>query len=375
MRTQIAVNTRLLLPNKLEGIGWFTYETLKRITTNHPEVDFHFFFDREFDEQFIFNSNVHPHIIYPSARHPVLFYTWFEWRLPPKLRKLKADLFLSPDGYLSLNSEKKQLAVIHDIYFEHYPQYLPLGARYYLKYYFPKFAHKANRIATVSEFSKNDIIGQYGTEADKIDVVYNGASKAFRPLSPTEKTQARDQFANGLPYFIYVGALQPRKNTASLLQAFDQFRETTDKPMKLVLTGEKKWWGKDQESVYQKMKYKADVHFLGRVEPEELSLAMGGAEALTYISFFEGFGIPILEAMRSEVPVLTSGITSMPEVGGDAAVYCSPFDIDSIVEGMKEVTNPLRRTELITAAKVQRQKFSWDLTAEKLWKSVELCLD
>ena len=375
MRPQIVVNTRLLLPNKLEGIGWFTFEALKRIVHNHTEIDFHFVFDREFSEEFVFASNVTPHVLYPSARHPILFYSWFEWRMPPLLRKLNADVFVSPDGYLSLNSEKKQLAVIHDINFEHYPQHLPFAARYYLRYYFPKFAEKAHRIATVSEFSKSDIVGEYGVDPDKIDVVYNGASEAFKPISEPEKAEQQKRYADGHPYFIYVGALQPRKNIALLLKAFDAFKKKHQLPHKLLLSGEKKWWNSDQEKAFSSMAYKEDVRFLGRLDQQALAQALAGAEALTYISFFEGFGIPLVEAMKCGVPIVTSGVTSMPEVAGDAAVYCSPFDEDSITQALEEVIQPERRAQLIAAGKERQDLFSWENTANRLWKSIESCLN
>ncbi|MBU6205399.1 MAG: glycosyltransferase family 1 protein, partial [Bacteroidetes bacterium] len=100
----IAVNTRFLLSNKLEGIGWFTYETLKRITRAHPEHQFHFLFDRPYHNEFIFSGNITPHILPPPARHPLLWYWWFEQSVPSVLKKIKADLFLSTDGFLSLSA-------------------------------------------------------------------------------------------------------------------------------------------------------------------------------------------------------------------------------------------------------------------------------
>src|ERR1039457_2407091 len=157
----IAVNTRLLIKDKLDGIGWFTYESLKRITVQHPEHSFYFIFDRKFNPEFIFSNNITPIVLYPQARHPLLFYLWFEYSLSSLLKRLNADLFLSPDGYLSLKSDTKSLAVIHDLNFEHYPNDLPFLVRKYYRYYFPKFANKATIIATVSEFSKQDNVKQY----------------------------------------------------------------------------------------------------------------------------------------------------------------------------------------------------------------------
>ena len=140
----IAVNTRLLIKNKLDGIGRFTHETLKRITTEHKEHHFVFLFDRDFDEEFIFSDNITPLILGPQARHPVLFYIWFEMSVGNVLNKLKPDLFLSPDGYLSLRARCKSLPVIHDINFAHYPQDLPYSVRKYYNHFFPKFAKKVN---------------------------------------------------------------------------------------------------------------------------------------------------------------------------------------------------------------------------------------
>ena len=373
---KIAVNTRLLLPGKLEGIGWFTYETLKRITQNHPEHEFLFLFDRKYSEEFIFSDNVTPIIVPVQARHPILFHIWFEWMVPPVLRKHNVDLFLSPDGYLSLNSEKKQLAVIHDINFEYYPRHLPYAVRKYLRYYFPKFAEKATRIATVSNFSKEDIIRHYEADPEIIDVVYNGVSEVYKPISNSEKITARVKFTGGSDYFIFIGSIQPRKNLRQLFKAFDLFKKEHDTNIKLLIVGEKRWWTKAITRAFDDMKHQDDVIFTGRLEQENLSQALAASLALVYVSFFEGFGIPIVEAMNCDVPVITSNVTSMPEVAGKAGVYVSPFDANSIKEGMEKVAFDKELVaRLVEAGKEQRLKFSWDQTADLLWKSIEKSLN
>ena len=122
---KIAVNTRLLLKGKLEGIGWFTYQTLRRMTEAHPEHEFIFIFDRKYDNEFIFSKNVMPVVVSPPARHPILWLIWFEWSVNRVLRKYKPDLFLSTDGHLSLSTKTPSVAVIHDINFHHRPGDLP----------------------------------------------------------------------------------------------------------------------------------------------------------------------------------------------------------------------------------------------------------
>src|SRR5688572_8983280 len=118
-------------------MGWFAYHTLQRLSASHPEVEFIFFFDRQWSQEFIFNKNVTPVTLFPQARHPFLYYLWFEFAVPAALKKHKPDLFLSPDGYLSLSTQVPQVAVIHDLNFEHYPEDLPFLTGKYYQYYFP----------------------------------------------------------------------------------------------------------------------------------------------------------------------------------------------------------------------------------------------
>lgn len=369
---KIVVNTRLLLKNKLEGIGWFTYETLKRITKSHPEHHFIFIFDRTFDQEFIFSDNITPVVLSPQARHPLLFYIWFEYSITRILKDLKADLFLSPDGYLSLSTEVKSLAVIHDLNFEHYPKDLPYLVRRYYQYFFPKFAHKAVRIATVSEYSKQDIATTYGVESNKIDVVYNGVGESFAPVSEEEKRNTKNKYTRSSDFFLFIGSLHPRKNITRLFLAFDEFKKSTSSDIKLLIVGQKYWWTNEIEHAFKNMQFQADVLFTGGLPHQELKNIIASAMALVYVSYFEGFGIPILEAMQCDVPVITSNITSMPEVAGDAALFVDPFSVDSIKEAMLKIANDEQmRITLIEKGRERRQVFSWDKTAGLLWESIE----
>lgn len=369
----IAVNTRLLLPHKLDGIGWFTYQTLRRITQKHPEHQFIFLFDRPFDSQFVFHSNVKPVVVPPPARHPVLWYVWLEWCLPRVLRKYKADVFLSPDGFLPLSAKIPAVSVIHDINFHHRPLDLPFTSRWYYRTFFPKFAREASRIATVSEYSKRDIVSSYGIPPSKVDVIYNGAHECYRPLSIKEKEIVKKRYAGNSDYYVFVGSLHPRKNVDGLLKAFDQFKTLTSSPFKLVIVGEKFFLNSELEKTYQQMRFRDDVVFTGRKEPEELSQIVGAAWALAFVPYFEGFGIPLLEAMHCNVPSVTSNVTSIPEVAGDTTIYVNPSDVNSITDGLSKMALDMNlRENLIQNCQVQRSKFSWDTTADKLWQLVEL---
>ncbi len=368
----IAVNTRVLLKNKLEGIGWFTFETLKRIALNHPEHKFYFIFDRAYHKGFIFSDNVYPIVVGPQARHPLLYYYWFEKSIPKVLKQINADLFISPDGFLSLNTDVKSIAVIHDISFMHNPKDFPFGLRNYYQYFFPRFANRANKIVTVSEFSKQDISKTFKITPKSIDVVFNGSNDVFKPSTIVEIETTKQVFTNGKDFFLFVGALSPRKNVANLLSAFDIFKTKSKSDIKLVIVGEKMFKTKKIKETYNGLSSRDDVIFTGRMNPDQLKNLYGASLALTYVPYFEGFGIPIIEAMHCDTAVITSSVTSMPEVAGDAAILVDPFSTESIAYAMKEISKDSKlRNQLIENGKIQRQKFSWDITAEKFWNSIE----
>jgi len=368
---QIVVNTRLLLKDKLEGIGWFSYQTLKRITQNNPDSHFVFLFDRDFDESFIFSDNVTPFILSPKARHPVLYYAWFQFSVKNILNQLKPDLFLSPDGFLSLGAKCKQLPVIHDINFKHHPKDSKwLTAKYYNSF-FPKFAHEASRIATVSEFSKKDLVLSYDLDPAKIDVVYNGINEFFKPIDAKTKWHTKERFSYGKDYFVSVGALHPRKNIPNLIKAFSLFKKETQSDMKLLLAGPGFWGLSEIHNAIDEGGSKEDVIFTGRLIPEDLAAVLGSSQALTFVPYYEGFGIPLIEAMAAEVPIITSNVTSLPEIAGEAALLINPHEVFEIKNAMVKIyNNPFLREELIEKGRVQKQKFSWDKTADLLWQSI-----
>lgn len=369
VQMKIAVNTRLLLKDKLEGIGWVAFECLSRIVKAHPDDEFYFLFDRNPDPKFIFADNVHPVVLFPQARHPFLYIIYFEISVRRALRKIKPDVFVSTDAYLSLGSKTPQIAVFHDINFEHFPQDFPRLALWHYKKFFPKFARKAAKIITVSEFSKQDIIDKYEVEPEKIHVAYNGANEGFRPISEEERIEVRNQYTAGNQYFMFVGSLHPRKNLARLFPAYDMFKERTGSDVKLLIVGEKRWWTEPIQKAYEAMRHKDDVVFVGHLQMSELQRVTAAALASVYVSYFEGFGIPIVEAYKCDVPVITSNVTSMPEVAGDAALLVDPFNIESIASALELVMDENVRNSLIEKGRIRRNDFSWD-TAAKQWYNV-----
>ena len=372
---KIAVNTRLLLKNRLEGIGIFTRETLSRITKAHPEHQFYFLFDRAYDESFIFSDNVTPVVAHPQARHPYLWYLFFEHGIPLKLRKIKPDLFLSTDGWIPTRLDIPTVNVIHDLNFLHHPEFVPPVVRRYYDRFFPKFARNATRLATVSQFSCDDIHQSYQVPTERIDVVYNGANQAYRPYTEEEQSAVKQHYIDKKDYFLFVGLIHKRKNLANIFRAFELFKERTGSPMKLVVVGDKKWWAGEIEDTYLAMHYREDVVMLGRQQIDTLSALTAAATAMVYASLFEGFGQPIVDAFNAHTAVITSDVSSMPEIAGGAALLVNPYSVEEIAHAMEQLCldENLRNT-LIEKGIARKGIYTWDHTAELLWQTVEKCL-
>jgi ribonuclease HII len=254
--------------------------------------------------------------------------------LPDALKKHNAEALISPDGFLSLRSSIPQLAVIHDLNFEHYPQDLP---KTYIKYYrtfFPLFARKATRIVTVSEFSKQDIVGQYGVDPGIIDVAHNGVSEVYVPLSEDEKRAGAEGLDRRSAVF-HLRWLDPSRARTSRGPCWPSTASPiADDKVCMLVVGARMWWDKRLKGAWADVRHKDRVIFTGRQGREQLHKALGGAMALLFTSYFEGFGIPVAEAMRCGVPVIAANATSLPEVAGDAAIYCDPFSVDDIARCM-----------------------------------------
>jgi glycosyltransferase involved in cell wall biosynthesis len=267
--------------------------------------------------------------------------------------------------------------VIHDLNFEHYPQHLPWLISLYYRKFTPRMANAADRIVTVSEFSKSDIFNQYGVDNEKVDVVYNGANPMFSPVQTGIQKSFREKFTQSLPFFLFVGMIHPRKNLAKQLAAFDLFRENAaNPPHKFLIVGEKWIIDSELKIVLSSMKFKDDVIFTGRLGVDELSVAAGSATAIMYVSLFEGFGIPILEGYYAETPVITSNVSSMPEVAGDAALCVNPHNASDIAQAMSSLAQDMDlRRMLIERGRKRREEFSWDKSADLMWKAIEKTLN
>ena len=368
---RIAVNTIFLQKDHLEGYGYFVQEIFSRLAKKYPEHEFIFIFDRPFDPQFIFSSNIKPVIISPKARQALSFKYWYDVKLPLILRSIKPDVIIQPYGFCSLTTNIPQLLVVHDLAFKYYPKLIAKHHLYYYRAFTKNFLNKANKIATVSEFSKKDIVSKYQILPEKINVVFSAAKNIFQPIDISSQQNAKEKYSDGKEYFLFVGGIHPRKNLITLLKAFSLFKKWQRSNMKLLVAGRLAW---QYDSVLEKLKtykYRDDVVLLNYLPEEELVNITASAYAMVFPSLFEGFGVPVIEAMQCGIPVITSKTSSLPEIGGGAALYADPIDADAIAKQMLLLyKDESLRSKLITEGIAQAAKFSWDKTSDLMWQSI-----
>ncbi|MBL0025955.1 MAG: glycosyltransferase family 4 protein [Saprospiraceae bacterium] len=362
---RIGVNARLLLSKNLEGIPGYIYETTSKMATNHPDDEFILFYDRFNRDKLPFPSNV-KHVVIPlQARHPVLWYFWFEWFMPVYLKIYKVDIFYSADGYLSLSTDIPTVMVIHDLAFARYPDHISVSILKYYRKYVPKFLNKAMSIVTVSNYVKDDISKLFDIPDQKIHVAYNAVSDSDKTQDKGKIRKIIGNILTGLPYFIYVGSLHPRKNIVRLISAFDLYNKNNDLKYKLILAGRMAWKASE---IKDEIADTPNVLFTGMISEDEKKVLIQNARALIYVSLFEGFGIPILEAMIHNTPVITSDVSSMPEVAGGAAILVNPEDVINISAGIKLMAEDTEtRNKYIALGKSRVLDFSWEDSSKKIY--------
>jgi glycosyltransferase involved in cell wall biosynthesis len=364
---KIAINARFCGQNTIEGYGRFTNGLVQAMASACTDDEFIMMYDRQPEFSVIRTRNIREMVKGPAARHPLLWKLWYDVSMPSMAGKAEADIIFSPDGFCSLHCSIPQVLAIHDLAYLHFPAGISRLYRAYYRYYTPQFIRKAKHIVTVSEFSMQDIIDHYPHAKGKISVIHNAADRGFIPLDWTAREQVKERYAGGSEYFLYAGAIHPRKNLVNLLKGFSWFKKRQRSGMKLILAGRLAWGADEFVRQMQTYKYRDEVVMTGYVSDEEMQKLVGAAYAMVYPSHWEGFGLPVLEAMQSGVPVITSSNSSMPEIGGDAAMYCEPGDSEAWGKAMGHLYKDENfRAGLITKGIERSSIFSWDESAKKL---------
>jgi glycosyltransferase involved in cell wall biosynthesis len=288
--------------------------------------------------------------------------------VPWVLRRERPDVYHAPHYVLPAGVRCRSVVTIHDCIHLMFPQYLPNKAAYaYARASMWAAARRSNCILTVSEASKRDILHFFNVPPAKIVVVYNAIDEHFWETPPEEDVaRVRERYQLDHQFVLYVGNIKPHKNLVRLIEAFAELRKSGFEQVKLLIIGDEISRLPALRRSVHRHKLHKHVRFLGYLPDRTLAILYRLAAVFVFPSLYEGFGLPPLEAMASGTPVVTSNVSSLPEVAGDAAVLVDPYDVDSIVEGLRLVlSNPAAAADLRRRGLERAREFSWARSVEK----------
>lgn len=369
---KVAINLWVLRNKHYDGMGLYSINSIRELIKLTPNINYILLVPQNYNEDFFNFDNVKLVKLFPSLRHPLLYIFYSEIILPIYFLLNNADIFLSMDGIATWYKKIKQLDMIYDINSYHFPKISDFKNRLYYNNFFPIYANRADKILTISEFSKYDIATYYHIPEDKIVNVSCSANIGIQEKNDTQNTITREKITGGKEYYFFVGSQMPRKNLSRLILGFDNYKKKLPSDFKLVISGRLSWDTDVLKTLLPKIKHSKDIIFTGRVSDEELTNLLSASYCLCFVSIYEGFGIPILEAMNCNVPIITSNISSMPEIAKDAALYVDPFKIDEIADQLvlMHKNKDGIREKMISNGKKLRENYSWEITARKIMKEI-----
>jgi glycosyltransferase involved in cell wall biosynthesis len=303
-------------------------------------------------------------VLEPSPNYSVREQVHVPW----VLRREKPDLFHAPHYILPAGVPCRSVVTIHDCIHLMFPQYLPNRMAYaYARASMWAAARRSDCILTVSEASKRDILHFFNVPPEKIVVVYNAIDDHFWATPPDEDVaRVRERYQLDHQFVLYVGNIKPHKNLVRLIESFAEFRQIGFEDVKLLIIGDEISKLPALRRAVHRHKLHKHVRFLGYVSEQTLGILYRLAAVFVFPSLYEGFGLPPLEAMASGTPVVTSNVSSLPEVAGDAAVLVDPYDVDSIVDGLRRVVgDPALAADLRARGLVRAREFSWERSVER----------
>lgn len=295
---------------------------------------------------------------------------WTQWRLPLDLytHQPQPDIFFTPSHYAPRFSPVPTVISIMDLSYLRFPELFNPHDLYQLKNWTKYSVRKAKAVLTISQATKDDIINQYDIAEEQVHVIYPGIKTALVPVHhKMSMDETRKKYSIGDKYILFVGTLQPRKNIERLIEAFAKIvAEKKHTELQLVIVGKKGWLFEPILAAPEKYGVSDKVKFLDYVPDSALPALYQNALCYVLPSLYEGFGLPVLEAMKYDCPVITSNISSLPEAGGDAALYIDPTDVSNISETIKKVIeNDKLQKEMIAKGRNQVAKFSWEKAAKE----------
>ena len=283
------------------------------------------------------------------------------------------DIFFAPDHYIPRLNNTPIIATIHDAYPIIYPKLVSRRLRGFKNFAFKKAAHWADHIVTISQHSKGDISKFFNISESNISVIPNGVNERFfRKVPEEEKIPVLKKYGLESGYFIFIGTIQPRKNIGYLIEAYLSLPEKIKKEHGLLIIGQYGWGEESLKKRLENLRQDDNIKWIESVSENELYALLQSAIAMVYPTLYEGFGLPVLEGFASEIPVIASNTTSIPEVAADAALYIDPTNIADISKKMEMIASDSdMRWEMITRGRKRTELYSWKNSADSYIKLFE----
>ena len=357
---RVGIDARLVYYSQA-GIGQYILHLVDGLACLDSENEYVLLQSRKDETTILDRPNFRRVSLWTPSHHRLERYS-----LNVELMRLGLDVLHSPDFIPPHRPSCKSVITVHDLAFLLYPHFLTKeSARYYG--HIDQAVRWTDHIISVSESTKRDTIEHLGVPEDKITVVYEAANPIFRPLDrAAAKEEVRNRHGVDGPFVLFVSTIEPRKNVPTLLRALHQLQQCYKEDIRLVLAGGKGWLFEDAFAVVEDLKLDERVHFLGRVSSDDLLYLYNAAEMLAHPAFYEGFGLPPLEAMACGLPVVVSDIASLPEVVGDAGLLIDPHNVDELTVGMwRLLNNSDLWKEMREKGLRQASRFSWERAARE----------
>lgn len=288
---------------------------------------------------------------------------WTHLRLAWELHQYPVALLFIPAHVLPLSCPVPAVVTVHDLGFRYEPNTHPWQQRWYLELGTRWSAWKARHIITPSETTKNDLIRFYRLPAERITVIHHGIDTQFFRRTPEECEAVRQRYALRKPFLLHVGTMQPRKNLLALLEAF-QLLARQDEELELVLVGKRGWLAKPIEKVLAMSPFRERVRWLGYVADDDLPALYSAADVFVFPSLYEGFGLPVLEALACGTPVVTSNRGALAEIAGPA-LQCDPTDPAAIAQAVRMAREPIERANFAVHGPQHAREFSWERATQQ----------
>jgi len=372
---RIGIDIRTVTPTR-SGVGNYVVNLLEGLRWVAPQQDI-FMVGQRINLDTL-GWNLDPdryHLTRLSHENHPLGDIWAHYWLPRVLRQQEVEVFHGPATLIPLSrTDCASVVTIHDLVAFLYPETIPRKYAIYMRWLIKRVVERADLVISVSENTKEDLVRLLGVDPKRIMVVYEAAPPGFHAISDADRLNwVRHRYGLEDPFVYHVGNIEPRKNLVRLVKAFMLMRQRTKRRVKLVITGQKGWLTNMLFRELDGMQLGEEVVFTGYVPRHELPLLMNAAEAFVFPSLYEGFGLPALEAMSCGTPLVTSNISSLPEIVDQAAVMVDPLEVESIAQGLERVLEDEDlRARLVRDGLARSRRFSWERAARETLEAYRL---